>query len=827
MLMDANQLTAKLNNIHQCVARLTQRAQGQPERHRTLLDDTLPELDHILEEIVTVEEALQEHRTILQIVLESIPDAVYMKDLQGRYVFMNSSGARIIGRPLADIIGRDDTMLFSPDSAGRILEHDRLIKLKGGSVTFESTHARDDTLSYYRTTKTVCKDAHGAACGIVGISCDITEHKRAEATLRESEARFRTMADSAPVMIWVSEMDMRCTFFNQPWLEFTGRTQEQELVAGWAEGVHPDDQQRCLDIYSQAQAARQSFRMEYRLRRADGEYRWVLDTAVPRYMPDGSFAGYIGSCIDISERRQAQEALRASEERFRRYFEIGLIGIAIIAPTKACLEVNDEVCAILGYQRCELLRMTWADFTHPDDLAANVDQFNRVLAGEIDGYTLDKRYVRKDGQVIYATVSVKCVRRADRSVDYFIKVLQDITKRKRAEEALQLYAGRLEILHEIDRAILAAHSPVEIAQAALSRLRQLVPCQRGGLTVLGPGYQQAITLLIDSNGDFQVDSDVQLPPDLFGADTGSRDAGFAPEPLISPAPSALVQALFADDLRSYMVLPLISHGTLIGALSLGASSEDTFTPAHLDVAREVADSVAIAIQQARLYEQVIAGRERQRSLTRRLIEAQETERRQFAQELHDQIGQTLTALNISLRIIGDQLSPESAARVGPRLADSARLTEETMAQIRDVMAALRPAVLDDYGLGAALRWYVDHFSEHTGLNVMLDLDMSDELRLAPQVETALFRVTQEALTNVAKHARVAQATVALAADKQMIRLIIADHGVGFDTTEPSQAGERYSLGLIGMHERVEAVGGHLRLESIPGQGTHVVAEVRR
>jgi signal transduction histidine kinase len=242
----------------------------------------------------------------------------------------------------------------------------------------------------------------------------------------------------------------------------------------------------------------------------------------------------------------------------------------------------------------------------------------------------------------------------------------------------------------------------------------------------------------------------------------------------------------------------------------------------------VADSVAIAIQQARLSEQISDGRTRLRSLARRLVETQETERRQLAQELHDQVGQTMTALNISLRIARDQLSAESAAKVDARLEQSAQLAEEAMGRIRSVMAALRPAVLDDYGLAAALHWYVQQFSERTGLAVALHLDASTETsRLEPRAETALFRVVQEALTNVAKHARVERATVALEADERAMRLIVADRGVGFDPAEPPPADEHHSLGLIGMRERVEAVGGSLRLESAPGQGTRVVAEVRR
>jgi PAS domain S-box-containing protein len=144
----------------------------------------------------------------------------------------------------------------------------------------------------------------------------------------------------------------------------------------------------------------------------------------------------------------AAQALRASEERFRSYFELGLIGTAISSPTKGWVEVNNEICRILGYERSELLRMTWAELTHPDDLTADVAHFNQVLAGEIDSYAMDKRFIRKDGRVIDTTISVKCLRRADGSVDYFVALLQDITERKIAERALRKGEERLRAVLE-------------------------------------------------------------------------------------------------------------------------------------------------------------------------------------------------------------------------------------------------------------------------------------------------------------------------------------------------------------------------------------------
>ena len=161
---------------------------------------------------------------------------------------------------------------------------------------------------------------------LLGISMDVTAQKLAQDALRESEARFRAMADTAPVMIWMSGTDKLCTFFNKGWLDFTGRSLEQELGNGWAEGVHREDFDRCFEVYVNSFDARQPFTMEYRLRRSDGEYRWVLDIGTPRFAHDGTFIGYIGSCIDITLRKQAEAEAREHREEIAYLSRVAIMG---------------------------------------------------------------------------------------------------------------------------------------------------------------------------------------------------------------------------------------------------------------------------------------------------------------------------------------------------------------------------------------------------------------------------------------------------------------------------------------------------------------------
>jgi len=215
-----------------------------------------------------------------------------------------------------------------------------------------------------------------------------------------------------------------------------------------------------------------------------------------------------------------------------------------------------------------------------------------------------------------------------------------------------------------------------------------------------------------------------------------------------------------------------------------------------------------------------------RALAAQHVEVADTERQRLAQELHDQVGQNLTAIGINLNIIQMQLPKDIGDPVRSRLHDSLSLVEQTTERIRDVMADLRPPVLDDYGLLAALHWYGEQFAWRTNIAVVVEGDESVP-RLAPRIENALFRIAQEALTNVAKHAHATSVGVTVKADDDLFHLVIADDGIGFDVACPGDSIEGQGWGLLTMAERAEAVGGRCSVKSVQGTGTQVIVEVPR
>jgi PAS domain S-box-containing protein len=288
----------------------------------------------------------------------------------------------------------------------------------------------------------------GGVCEWVGAATDVTDRKRAEHTLRESEARFRNMADHAPVMIWISDISAAHTYVNKQWSDFTAIAGEQALGVRWLEAVHADDRERVRATFLAAHERNEKVRMEYHLRRHDGEYRWVINSATPRFSQSGEFLGFIGSVIDITERKRAEDALRESEERLARTEKVSLVMVTHTDLEGRWLKVPPTLCELLGYTEEELLGRRFQEVTYPDDINVNLRERTRLLAGEIKSFDLEKRYIRKDGGIVWVYINVSVVTDEVGNPIHCRSYIRDITQRKRAEQSLRESEERLQLALE-------------------------------------------------------------------------------------------------------------------------------------------------------------------------------------------------------------------------------------------------------------------------------------------------------------------------------------------------------------------------------------------
>lgn len=303
-----------------------------------------------------------------------------------------------------------------------------------------------------------------AASSFIVLAAVVEQDKTAEQAVRESERRFRLLADSAPSLMWMSGTDKLCTYFNKTWLEFTGRSFEQEYGNGWTEGVHPDDLQKCLETYTQSFDRREKFAMEYRLRRRDGQYRWIYDIGVPRFNEDGSFAGYIGIVVDVTERKHAEEALSESEEKFRSIFRDAGVGMVIVSPEGRYLAANRTFCDYLGYTEDELLTTTVQAITFPEDWPTFSQALNDTLTRGRSFQWVQKRCLHKSGRIVYTETSASVIRNGAGHPEYFVAEVLDITSRKQAEEALSNVNRRLIEAQEQERTRIARELHDDINQ---------------------------------------------------------------------------------------------------------------------------------------------------------------------------------------------------------------------------------------------------------------------------------------------------------------------------------------------------------------------------
>jgi PAS domain S-box-containing protein len=414
-----------------------------PEEQRHLLHELQVhqiELTMQNEALHQTQEELESSRMRYFNLYDLAPMAYFTLSEEGLILEANLTASSLLGlarsalvqKPLTRFIFREDQDLYYH-------HRQQLFKTGAAQVCELRLLKKDSSLFWARLESTVTQDSESGDTGVTlcpTVISDITERKQAEEALRTSEARYRLLVENANEVIVVAQ-DGMLKFVNRMTVELFGYSEQELTSRPFPEFVHPNDRGMVVERHlKRLKGDVFQPRYAFRLVARDGSIKWVeIGAVLINWEGKPATLNFLN---DITERKQAEEELRKSEARFRGYFNLPLHGIAITSPDKGWIEVNDRLCLILGYTRDELFRMNWKELTHPDDLAADTEQFNRVLFGQIEQYTMDKRFIRKNGGVIWTNITVGCVRKSNGSVDYFIGLMEDITERKKAEEALRI-----------------------------------------------------------------------------------------------------------------------------------------------------------------------------------------------------------------------------------------------------------------------------------------------------------------------------------------------------------------------------------------------------
>ncbi len=595
----------------------------------------------------------------------------------------------------------------------------------------------------------------------------ISERNRTLAELKESEERFKNLSAAAFEGIFISE-NGRILDANDQGLKMFGYERGEMIGRQILELVTPEHR----DSVAERIRTGQETIYGHRLIRMDGSI--FSAEARSKTVRVGGRNVRVTALRDITERKRAEEALQNSEALFRNYFELAMVGCAITSIEKGILAVNDQFCQMLGYPREELAKMTWAQLTHPDDVAADVAEFNRLLAGEIDSYTLDKRFLHKSGQEVFTTIAVRCVRHPDGSPDYVVGMAMDITKRKRAEEALR------ESEEKFSKAFQASPDGICITELETGRFMEV-----------NEGYCR----LFDHTREALIG---HTPVELGIFENKEERRRF-------------LDALLAQgSVRDMELTTRRRDGQKRLVLASAERMELSTRQCIVSVIDDITDRKRIEAERA---ESIAREQQARTEYTFQLIASQEAERTRIALELHDSLGQNLLLIKnrAQLEMARKKLSKHSREEF-QSISD---LASQTIAEIRQISHDLRPPQLDILGLTRVLQSLIESAGESSAIAITGKFDAVDDVFLR-EAATNVYRIVQESLNNILKHSCARKARITLERDVHEVQLRIEDDGCGF-----TSGGDGKGLGLKNIAERVRMLDGKMKLDSQPEKGVRI------
>jgi two-component system nitrate/nitrite sensor histidine kinase NarX len=679
----------------------------------------------------------------------------------------------------------------------------QLVSSSRKAVSWEAEFpSRDGRAHILRRALVPHLDAQGNVQGFVALVQDVTEQRRAEEALRTQQERLDLIIDNIPAYIAFTDADLQILHANRAMAEWWGNAKDQVVGKNFREVATPGGYERNEPYIRQALAGRQTVIHEREQLSATGQTRVARATFVPHLDEEGNAQGLVALILDVTEQRRAEEELRASEERYRLLVENMREGLAVLDENALLTYVNDSLCAMTGWARDELLGRPSVKLFPVADRERHLGWLARRKAGFSDMY--ETAFQRHGGGMVPVLISASPILDPQGHYRGSLAVCTDITERAEADKALQRRVEELTVLNRI------AHTMATGAElsTALAQAGEII----AGLfaahclhIIWGEGEEAGFHLHIDSGpGSAQLGSNrldiTRVEPAVFSRLLREARPQVVADVRSFPLSDLYRELLVHGEVQSIMFVPLVIGGTAVGLVWIASDRPGReFTAHETRLAETIALDLAAAVESARVARQARAT-------------AVAEERHRLARELHDSITQTLYSVSILAEALPRVLERdlEDAKR-------SARLMRQVvlgaLAEMRTLLFELRPEALNTAGLPVLLGQLAESLRGRARVGV--ELNIEGKLDLPPDIKVGLYRITQEAFNNIARHARATHVTAAVQNLPDRVLLTIQDDGRGFDP----DAVRAEQMGLRMMRERAEGLGLQLAIESRAGRGT--------
>ncbi len=778
------------------------------------------------------------------LILESITDAFLAVDRDWHVTYMNRQAEPLLEKSRDQVLGRNLWEIFPEAVHSPFYQYYHQAVATGQTVIFESF--------YPPLRRWFSVHAYPSEAGLAVYFTDSTERREREERLRASETNFRVLAEAIPQLVWFTSSSGVTEYFNQHWYTFTGTTAEQNLGRGWIEVLHPDDRPRTLAAWQQAVDSGQPYDIEYRIRRADGAYRWFLARALPLQRDDGSISRWFGTCTDIHDTRQLQDDLRVSESRFRRLFESGIIGILVTDLAGSIHEANDAFLDMVGYSRHEVAtgQMQWTAITPPEWVQADQRSVEELEQLGVC-VPFEKEYWRKDGQRVPVLVGVALL---DATKGLCIAYILDMSARKQAERERDALlarerAARLEA-EEAQRRIAFLAESSKILATSLDYRTTLRAIVRLAVPQLA---DWSIVDLINRDGSINrvevahadpvkepvfAEYQAKYPPRRETNPQLRQVLETGQALLVASVEPVTLNEITQDDhrqqmlrtlaLRSFIIVPLRTHDDVVGALSFAYSHDSgrNYTPHDVALFEELANRAALAIDNANLYHAAqeavrvrdsflsVAAHELKTPLTTLYGQAQLLERRLPREGVSERNQQSVRSMIEQVKRLNEMIEA---------LLDISRLESGQLAvdQSPVDMAVIVQQAVDEMQLTLSPR----HSLFCEGCNAPLTV-LGDAMRL-----TQVFR---NLLQNAVKYSpNGGNVWVQLSSNEREVCATVSDEGIGIPQeslpelfrqfhrvqNEATKRIQGVGIGLFVVREIVTLHGGSINVESVEGHGS--------